>query len=175
MSAALRRERILDIIRGSCHDGAPVSASKLAADLEVSRQVIVGDVALLRAQGHDIVATARGYMMTQLVQAGHFVAKVACCHDSHEAQAELCTVVDLGATVINVIVEHELYGEIIGRLNLGSRDDVEQFVTQCEHSNMKLLSELSGGVHLHTLACRDKAHFDQVQQVLQAKGYLLVE
>jgi len=175
MDAVLRREQILATIGNSCHDDTPVSASKLAADLGVSRQVIVGDVALLRAQGHDIVATARGYVMPQLVQAGYFVGKVACHHDSCDMQAELYTMVDLGVTVTNVIVEHELYGEIAGQLNLKSRADVDQFVAQYESSNMKLLSELSGGVHLHTLACRNKAHFEQVQQALQTKGYLLTE
>lgn len=178
MDAALRREQILATIDASRSGGTPVSASRLAAELGVSRQVIVGDVALLRAQGHDIIATARGYTchsMPQLLEAGHFIGKVACRHDSGEMQAELYLMVDLGASVINVIIEHELYGEITGQLNLKTRDEIDQFMLQYESSDTKLLSELSDGVHLHTVACRNKAHFDQLCQELNSKGYLLAE
>jgi len=173
MDSSLRREQILDTISSS--GDVPVSASIIAADLGVSRQVIVGDVALLRAQGHDIIATARGYTVPRPTGTGHFVAKIACCHNSSEMCAELYAMVDLGVTVINVIIEHELYGEITGQLNLKNRDDVDQFVAQYESSNTKLLSELSKGVHLHTVACHDKAHFDKLCQALKSKGYLLAE
>ena len=44
----------------------PVSASRFARDLGVSRQIIVGDVALLRAAGEDIIATSRGYKLDTL-------------------------------------------------------------------------------------------------------------
>ena len=46
MNAAQRRERILTRLNSA---GAPLSASTLAAELGVSRQIVVGDVALLRA------------------------------------------------------------------------------------------------------------------------------
>ncbi|MCL2438515.1 MAG: transcription repressor NadR [Coriobacteriia bacterium] len=169
MDAAFRREQVLEAIASS---EAPLSASTLAADLKVSRQIIVGDVALLRAQGQDIIATARGYTIPSFAETGQYLGRLACHHDSNDLAKELYTMVDLGATVVNVIVEHELYGEITGQLNLKSRDDVDQFVARYRSSNMRLLSELSQGIHLHTVACQDKTHFDQVHQGLQAKGYL---
>ena len=43
----------------------PLSAAALAKELSVSRQIIVGDVALLRAGGLDITATPRGYLLPQ--------------------------------------------------------------------------------------------------------------
>jgi len=175
MDTTLRRKQVLDAITGSSKNDTPLSASTLAANLRVSRQVIVGDVALLRTQGHDIIATARGYTMPRPAEAGHFLGKVACRHDSNKTHAELYTMVDLKATVINVIIEHELYGEITGQLNLKTREEVDQFMAQYETSNMKLLSELSGGVHLHTVACRNKAHFDQLRHALKSKGYLLTD
>ena len=43
----------------------PVAAGELARELGVSRQVIVQDVALLRAEGLEIVATNRGYVLPE--------------------------------------------------------------------------------------------------------------
>ena len=54
MNAAQRRERILTRLTGASE---PMSASLLAGELGVSRQIVVGDVALLRAAGAQIAAT----------------------------------------------------------------------------------------------------------------------
>jgi len=170
MDANLRREQILNIIS---HEEPPISASLLSKKLNVSRQVIVGDVALLRAQGHEIIATARGYtMISSLRGENHYLGKAACQHASENIKSELYTIVDLGAIVVNVIIEHELYGEITGNLNLKSRKDVDAFINEVKVSKVKLLSELTQGVHLHTIACRDKAHFEEVTQALEANGIL---
>jgi len=80
--------------------------------------------------------------------------------------------VDLDAVVLNIIVEHEVYGEITGSLNITVRDDVDIFIDKIDTSEVKLLSELTMGVHLHTIACRDKAHFDEVCRVLEYSGFL---
>jgi len=169
MDADLRREKVLNIISQS---ESPTSASLLAKTLNVSRQVIVGDVALLRAQGHEIIATSRGYMLPGFKEANQYLGKVACRHTSKDTKSELYAMVDLGAVAVNVIVEHDLYGEITGSLNLANRKDVDAFMNQVALSDMKLLSELTMGVHLHTIACRDKTHFEQVREALEANGYL---
>ena len=170
MSAGLRRESVLESIRVA---DVAVSASALAERFSVSRQVIVGDVALLRAQGFEIVATARGYVMPTLRDTNRFVGKAACSHDPADTRSELYCMVDLGAQVVDVIVEHEVYGEMTGQLNLRTRQDVDLFIDRVELSEIRLLSELTDGVHLHTLACRDKNHFDEVIQKLRNEGFLL--
>jgi len=170
MDATMRRERIFKIIN---KDNAPVSASALAKDLSVSRQVIVGDIAILRAQGREIIATARGYMIPEFREQNQYVGKIACCHNAENTEAELYAIVDLGATVVNVIVEHELYGEITGQLNIKTRDDVDIFVDRVRSAEAKLLSVLTLGVHLHTIACRNKAHFEQVYHALDSAGFLV--
>jgi len=169
MDAISRREYVLDAISNQTK---PVSASLLAKNLNVSRQVIVGDVALLRAAGHEIIATARGYMIPGANDANKFFGKIACQHTPEKTKDELYTIVDLGATVINVIVEHGFYGEITGCLNLTNRKDVDAFMNKVNSSEIKLLSELTMGIHLHTIACRNKNHFDEVYQVLESGGYL---
>ena len=169
MDADLRRENILDMINQA---KSPVSASTLAKALNVSRQVIVGDVALLRAQGHEIIATSRGYMLPIFKETNKYLGKVACRHAAADTPSELYTMVDLGAVAINVIVEHDLYGEITGSLNITNRKDVDAFMEQVASSEVRLLSELTMGVHLHTIACRDKPHFEEVCEALEANGYL---
>ena len=169
MDTELRKRHILDTIK---RQEKPVSASLLAKELNVSRQVIVGDVALLRAQGHEIIATARGYIMPSHNGANQFLGKVVCQHTPDNTKDELYLIVDLGTIVVNVIVEHRIYGEITGSLNLASRKDVDNFIDKIKSSEVKLLSELTQGVHTHTIACRDKSHFDEVYQALQAGGHL---
>ena len=169
MDAALRRDTILGTIN---QGNEPVSASSLAKRLNVSRQVIVGDVALLRAQGHEIIATARGYMIPELREPNQYIGKIVSYHNPESTNNELYTIVDLGAVVVNVIVEHELYGEITGQLNLKSREDVDVFMCRVKSSEVRLLSELTLGLHLHTIACRDKNHFEQVCFALDNLGYL---
>jgi len=169
MEAGSRREKILEMIR---QQQAPVSASRLAQTLQVSRQIIVGDVALLRAQGCEIIATARGYIVPQPAESGRYLGKVACQHTAADTVWELYAIVDAGAVVVNVVVDHDLYGEIAGQLNLSSREDVDAFVQKAASTKAKLLSELTMGVHLHTVACRGRDHFEQVRQALEQKGYL---
>jgi len=170
MDASLRREQILNKISS---EEPSVSASLLAKELNVSRQIIVGDVALLRAQGHEIIATARGYTtISKLRGENQYLGKIACQHASGNIKTELYTIVDSGAIVVNVIIEHELYGDITGNLNLRNRKDADAFMKKVKTSNVKLLSELTQGVHLHTIACRDKAHFEQITHALEENGIL---
>ena len=170
MEADLRRKNILDMVK---KNDAPVSASLLAKTLNVSRQVIVGDIALLRAQGNEIIATARGYMVPEFIEKSRHLGKAACRHAPGDAKAELYAIVDLKAVVVNIIVEHKIYGEITGNLNISDRDGVDNFVEKLNASDDRLLSELTLGVHLHTIACRDKAHFDDVLRALDDRGFLL--
>lgn len=160
---------MLDAIR---HQKKPVSASSLASKFNVSRQVIVGDVALLRARGNEIISTARGYIIPNFGEAHRFLGKVVCQHSPDDTKHELYLIVDLEAVIVNIIVEHGVYGEITGSLNISSRKDVDDFINKVKSAEVKLLSELTMGIHLHTIACRDKAHFEEVSEVLKANGYL---
>jgi transcriptional regulator of NAD metabolism len=168
MQAKARREAILNTLSTR---PAPVSASVLAAQFSVSRQVIVGDIALLRAGGADISATPRGYVLHHDVSG--ILRKVATRHKSDQTEAELNAIVDQGCTVIDVIVEHPIYGQITGPLELSNRYDVSQFLLRSAQTQP--LSVLTEGIHLHTLSCPDEAAFTRVQNALRALGVLLEE
>ena len=168
MNAAQRREAIQERLSGAT---APVSASTLAAQLGVSRQIVVGDVALLRAGGAQIDATPRGYQLHP-AQKG-YVGILACVHSTEEEmRTELYTIVDQGGIVVDAAVENSLYGELRGNLNLASRYDVDLFIQQAADTPECLLSRMTGGVHLHTLRCPDEASFHRVEAALDAKGLL---
>ena len=61
-----REKRKDNIIQKLQSTDSPVSASSLAKEFGVSRQIIVGDIAILRAEGHDISSTPRGYVLPQI-------------------------------------------------------------------------------------------------------------
>ena len=166
MRAEERRQAILEHLRQSSR---PVSAGLLAARFSVSRQVVVGDVALLRAGGAAIDATARGYVV-QGRQAG-LIRRAACRHQASDMAAELQIMVDNGCTVLDVIVEHPVYGQLTGTLGLASRYDVKEFIRRSEAAQP--LSLLTEGAHLHTLSCPDEESFLRVREELRIAGFLL--
>ena len=168
MRAEERRQAILEYLRQSSR---PVSAGYLAERFSVSRQAVVGDVALLRAAGADISATPRGYVV--LRASPGLVRRVACRHDGAGMEAELCAMVDQGCSVLDVIVGHPLYGQLTGPLQLASRYDVGQFISRCAEAGARPLSNLTGGIHLHTLSCPDEDAFRRVREDLRKLGVLL--
>ena len=160
-----RRSALMDILRASV---GPVSATALAEHLGVSRQIIVGDVALLRAGGENIAATPRGYICTRETCA--LRRTVACSHSAEQTGDELRIFVDNGCTVVDVIVEHPVYGQLVGALDLRSRYDVEEFLRRS--AGAAPLSSLTEGLHLHTLLCPDDAALARVKNQLREKGFL---
>ena len=168
MNSAQRRQQILDYLHRA---QGPISASWLAQTLAVSRQIIVGDVALLRAGGAAITATPKGYLLEGQQQGTEYT--LACCHAPQDMEAELNMMVDHGCTVETVVVEHPVYGQLVGQLNLSSRYDVAQFIHRCNQHGMRPLSDLTGGIHLHTLRCPDPQAVDQLRQALREAGFLV--
>ena len=168
MNAAQRRECILTRLSGAQN---PVSASALAAELGVSRQIVVGDVALLRAGGAQIDATPRGYQLHPAEKG--YTGILACVHRTEdEMRRELYTIVDQGGVAVDVAVENSLYGEIRANLNLASRYDVDTFLVQARSAPESLLSRRPGGVHRHTLRCPDRASFERIRAELDRQGLL---
>ena len=168
MEAASRRQAILDRLRTA---DRPVSASALAAGLNVRRQIIVGDIALLRAGGAEISATPRGYVLPRATDG--ITRTIACRHTLAQTGQELDILVDNGCTVLDVIVEHPVYGQLTGQLQISSRYDVEQFLARIRDSDAAPLSMLTGGLHLHTLCCPNEDAYTRACAALKAAGLLL--
>lgn len=168
MTACERRQAILNRLK---HGTTPISATALAKEYGVSRQIIVGDIALLRAGGEPISATPRGYVMTQ--EGMGLLRTVAVHHPDSEMGRELLICVDNGCTVVDVVVEHPVYGQLVGQLQLSSRYDVDQFLLRVGAESARPLSDLTDGIHLHTLRCPSEAAFERVKTQLNEAGFLL--
>lgn len=162
-----RKEKIIEEIKKS---NKPISASTLAKKLGVSRQIIVGDVALIRASGTNIIATPRGYILDSKQQNQTYT--IAVNHSQEQMADELYTIVDLGGCAIDVIVDHPVYGQLTGKLHLSSRYDVDQFIKKVNNNQAKPLSQLTDGLHLHTIQCPNEETYQRIVSALDEKGYL---
>jgi len=161
-----RREEMVRLI----HEHGPVTAAAIAERFGVTRQIVVHDVALLRAAGTDIIATPGGYMVPR--EPGRFTKVIACRHNNMDRlKEELYVIVDAGAFVRDVIVGHAVYGEITGRLMIGTRAGVDDLVRRLESSDGPL-SSVTGGLHLHTIEAGSREVLDRVEKELGARGIL---
>ena len=169
MNGEERRTRILAELEQA---SAPVSAGKLAELCSVTRQIIVADVALLRASGVPVRAVHRGYLLDREEVRG-MTKRIVCRHPMENAREELYAIVDCGASVRDVIVEHSVYGQIVAELPISDRRDVDAFIRKSAVSGASALSDLTGGVHIHTLALDSEESFDAVCKALTDLGILI--
>lgn len=166
-STSERRQEISKTIYNS---DKPISASKLAKMYGVSRQIVVGDIAILRASHIPIIATPRGYIYSK--ENTFLTYVIACSHDSDNTLDELYTIVDCGGKIENVIVNHPVYGEIVGNLSISNRVEAKEFIELCEKTQARNLSEISDGIHLHTISVTDEKQYHMIIEQLNNKGYL---
>jgi len=150
----------------------PIAGNELARQFRVSRQCLVQDVAILRAHGEEILSTPRGYRLPSAKPDGHR-AVIACKHGPERTLEELNILVDYGVKVLDVVVEHPLYGELRGALMIESRADVLEFLRRRRVTKASLLSSLTGGVHLHTLEASRPEMIAKAKAQLHARGILL--
>lgn len=168
MDGKTRRKQIIQELRGRTE---PLSGSSLARKMGVSRQVIVQDIALLRTE-YPILATAQGYLLYTAVEkkcVRAFLVK----HTEEQIYDELASIVALGGLVLDVIVEHDVYGQLRADLNLVSLTDVEHFCERLKKSSCGPLFPISQGVHLHTVEADSEQTLDKIEQKLREKGFLL--
>lgn len=165
MDAAHRRQEILARLENST---SPIPAASLGQELGVSRQIIVGDVALLRASGHSVHATNRGYLLARSSTRPRRAFFVQHSHD--DSPAELEAVIAAGGAIIDVSIDHRLYGPITADLLIRNRDDVAHFRERLSVSST--LAELTNGWHTHTIEADSEEILDDVARRLDDLGFL---
>ncbi|WP_226656535.1 transcription repressor NadR [Pseudalkalibacillus hwajinpoensis] len=152
----------------------PLTGSDLSRRTNVSRQVIVQDISLLKARNEPIIATSQGYMLFSSDQKDlKHEQIIACKHSPLDTKKELYTIVDHGGTVKDVTVEHPMYGHLTASLFVGNRLEADQFLAKLSTTNASLLSELTSGVHLHTIEANSKPQLEAVINALKEQGFLL--
>lgn len=144
--------------------------------LGVSRQVIVQDVALLRATNKNILSTNKGYILFAPKYEPEQCKETLCVrHTTEQVLDEFYTIVDLGGKILDVVVEHDLYGQIAVDLIVANRQDAEEFYTKMQENHVKPLKELTQDIHYHTIVAKDEAAMERIEQALQEKGYLILD
>lgn len=168
-----RRYELLAILKNA---GRPVTGTDLAKHANVSRQVIVNDMNLLKARNEPIVATSQGYLYMKVEDTKQmFERKIVCMHTADQAKEEMFIIVDCGVTIKNVIVEHPVYGEITASIMVSNRVEVENFIQRVKETKASYLSALTDGTHLHVLSATSEALLDRAEASLRSKGFLIEE
>ena len=169
MNGTDRRKKLVELLLS---EGKALSGGTLAKQLEVSRQIIVQDIALLKADGYDILSTHYGYVIqkTPMVER---VFKVK--HTSMETEEELSLIVSLGGAVSNVFVWHRVYGKIEAKLNIFSPLHVKQFIEGVRTGASVELMHITGGYHYHTVIADSVEALDRIGAALEERGFLIPE
>jgi len=172
MNGTERRSAIAGILSRE----RPVSGAELARQLGVSRQVIVQDIALMRAEDKNILSTNKGYLLYSPNGLSGCCRRVFYVrHTTEQVLDELCTIVELGGRVLDVSVEHELYGQLRADLIINNRDDAEEFVCRLAACRGNPLKLLTGDRHYHTVVAGSERLLDLIEAELDRKGYLIRE
>ena len=167
LSAEERRNRILEVLETSKE---PLPGSELARRFGASRQVIVTDIAIIRSKHPDLVATSKGYIMVHADRCRR-VFKVR--HTDEQTTDELLGIVELGGSILDVTVDHKVYGTISKPLCISSKRDVENFLRDLEGSVSTPLKNITDGFHFHTVEARSEEILDEIEQMLHDKGFLI--
>ena len=163
----VRREKLLDILKNS---SGPVSGSSLSRLLGVSRQVIVQDIALMRAAGYDIISTNRGYILNSPKSVKR-IFKVQ--HTDEQMEDELYSIVDLGGCVETVIVNHKVYGRMEAKLHITSRRLAWEFLEDIRSGKSSPLKNITSNYHYHEVHADSEETLDMIENMLREKGYLV--
>ena len=169
MTTEERREEVLQRLQEAA---GPLSGTKLARQLGVSRQIIVGDISILRASGKQVYATPRGYVLPKERTEASELVTLVCKHSAEDMERELNAIVDNGGEVLDVLVEHSVYGPIRADLLLTSRRDVRAFLSKMAKCKANPLLVVTGGVHMHTVRVPDEGALQAIRQELAEAGIL---
>ena len=150
----------------------PMSGTGLANMFGVSRQVIVQDIALLRAENKDVISTNKGYVLFSPGEENGKKAVVRVKHSSEDTYDELSTIIELGGKIRDVTVDHDIYGQITVDLIINDSHDVDEFIAVMKKSKSKPLKVLTDDVHYHTILAPSEKVLDLIKEELKAKGYL---
>jgi len=169
MKVAERRKAIVNLLLAAKE---PISGGELAQRFDISRQIIVQDITVLKGMGYDVLSTNQGYIMQRSPLAER-VFKVR--HTTAETEDELSCIVGLGGTVVDVFVWHKVYGKIEAMLNIFSPMHIKQFLEGVRTGQSTELMHITGGYHYHTVRADSEAALDRIEAALAERNYIVPE
>ena len=149
-----------------------LSGTTLAKELNCSRQIIVSDIAMLKASGIDIIATNKGYIINENPLCER-VFKVR--HTSDKTKDELSLIIGLGGIVKDVYVWHKVYGKIKVELNLFSESEIDKYMQAIKSGKSSELMHITDGYHYHTVSADSKEILDDIEKKLTEENYIVPE
>lgn len=169
MKGKQRREEIRRVLKTSL---APIKGTDLASMTGVSRQVIVQDVALLRASGVEIISTAEGYVyFSDNICFPKRTFKVK--HIKEHTDDEIRTIIENGGKVLNVFIKHPVHGEISANLDIVNREQMTNYVKLVNKKGVQPLMSLTENVHYHTIEAKSARELDKIEEELKRKGFIM--
>lgn len=169
MKSEERRQKIREMLENSAQ---PLSGKTLAETFGVTRQVIVKDMGIIKAEGMKIIPTARGYLLEKNMDSLK-KREILVCHSSEEIEQELQIIVDLGGNILQTHVNHPIYGTVGESLNIKSRRDITEFLHKTKETGCMPLLELTKGVHTHLIAAEKEDTLDEICGALNEAGFLI--
>lgn len=163
MKGSERRQKIINVLLKS---NSPVSGSSLAKMFGVSRQVIVQDMALLRASDKNILSTSSGYMIfSSLSGFGKARRCIKIRHSDKDIRREMEIITNNGGKMLDIILEHPIYGQICADLFISCQKDIDEFLSKSPEG--KTLMSLTDGVHFHTIEADNETTLDLIESELK--------
>ena len=166
MTGSKRREELINTIKSST---SPISGKTLAQLYDVSRQVIVQDLAVIRASTPGILSTTKGYVIQQ---DSSCTREFKVRHSQDKAAEELNLIVDCGGHVKNISISHRVYGRVSAEMDIRSRQDVSEFIQALQNSHSTVLSNATSGYHYHLVEAASEERLDLIEEQLKKAGFL---
>ncbi len=151
-----------------------IKGSELAKKYEVSRQVIVQDIALLRAIGEQIISTADGYIYFSF-HMNRPKRVYALKHETVDIDDELTVILEHGGSLLNVFIHHPIYGDIVADMIIENIEQKREYIEKCAKVDFTPLMALTDNVHYHTVEANRESDLDAIEKALDDLGFLYEE
>jgi len=169
MARGTSGERRAELLRILNDAESSVTGSELSSLLGVSRQAIVNDIAILRASGQAIIGGPHGYrvgLVSGLIEVIH------CNHPPERGNEEWEILLDRGIAVLDVGVDHSVFGEIRAPVVVESRADIDRHTARITEAGEAPLSVITGGRHTHRVRVPNLDALDAAKRELRERGIL---
>lgn len=162
-------ERRIEMIRCLSEADVPISAGSFSQMFDVSRQIIVKDIARLREEGYTITSLTKGYVLAKSNKPERIFKNI---HSDEDVETELNLIVDLGGTVEDVFVYHKAYNKVSAHMGIKSRQDVKNFLENIRSGKSSLLKNVTSGYHYHTVTADKTETLAIIEEKLWENGFL---
>lgn len=164
-----RREKIRKDLKKSLK---AIKGSEFANKYGVSRQVIVQDIALLRAVGEQIISTADGYIYFSF-HMNKPKRVFAVQHKADDIMKEINAVIDNGGVLLNVFIEHPVYGDLVADMIIGDESQKNAYIQKCNEVEFTPLMALTDNIHYHTVEASHEESLNKIEEALRELGFLI--